>query len=102
EQQLRAVCGLASGDVSMQTPAVMLNLLGNHLENQSNEAWSEIFAHPEIHVHLYGKSEIRPGRKLGHLTVVGTDVVAAERLGRKARAALMGTMQDERDDSRQI
>ncbi len=102
EQQLRAVCGLASGDVSMQTPAVMLNLLGDHLENQSNEAWSAVFSHPEIHVHLYGKSEIRPGRKLGHLTVVGKDIVAAERLGRNARAALMGTMQDDRNHTSQI
>jgi len=74
----------------MQTPAVMLNLLGEHLQNQSPSAWQAVFANPEIHVHLYGKSEIRPGRKLGHLTVIGNDVVAAERLGRQVRAGLMG------------
>ena len=90
EQQLRAVCGMGTGDVSMQTPAVMLNLLGDHLQNQSASAWQAVFAHPEIHVHLYGKSEIRPGRKLGHLTVIGHDIVAAERLGRQVRAGLMG------------
>lgn len=88
EQQLRAVCGLTTGDAAMQTPAVMLNLLGNHLQNQSTLAWKNVFAHPEIHVHLYGKSEIRPGRKLGHLTVVGNDVVEAERLGRQVRNLL--------------
>ena len=88
EQQLRAVCGLATGDVSMQTPAVMLNLLGDHLQNQSASAWQKVFAHQNIHVHLYGKSEIRSGRKLGHLTVIGEDVVAAERLGRELRAGL--------------
>jgi len=92
EQQLRAVCGLATGDVSVQTPAVMLNLLGNHLQNQSPEAWQRVFAHPEIHVHLYGKSEIRPGRKLGHLTVTGDDVAVIERLGRQVRRELMGAM----------
>ena len=90
EQQLRAVCGLSTGDVSFQTPAVMLNLLGEHLLNQTPSAWREVFAHPQIHVHLYGKSEIRHGRKLGHLTVVGDDVVAAERLGRHVRGILMG------------
>jgi len=88
EQQLRAVCGLASGDISTQTPAVMLNLLGEHLQHQSAAAWEKIFAHPNVHVHLYGKSEIRPGRKLGHLTIVGHDVVAAERLGRQVRSDL--------------
>ena len=88
EQQLRAVCGLASGDISTQTPAVMLNLLGDHLQQQSAAAWEKVFAHPNVHVHLYGKSEIRQGRKLGHLTVVGHDVVAAERLGRQVRSDL--------------
>lgn len=89
EQQLRAVCGLASGDISTQTPAVMLNLLGDHLQHQSATAWGKVFANPNLHVHLYGKSEIRLGRKLGHLTVVGKDVVASERLGRRVRADLM-------------
>jgi len=92
EQQLRAVCGLATGDVSMQTPAVMLNLLGNHLQNQSASAWQKVFSHSEIHVHLYGKSEIRPGRKLGHLTVIDDDVVVAEQLGRQLRSSLAGAM----------
>lgn len=90
EQQVRAVCGLATGDVSMQTPAVMLNLLGDHLMNTTPQMWQRVFAHPEIHVHMYGKSEVRHGRKLGHLTVVGNDVVAAERLGRQMRGTLMG------------
>ena len=90
EQQVRAVCGLSSGDVSIQSPAVMLNLLGDHLMNASPQAWQKVFAHPEIHIHMYGKSEIRLGRKLGHLTVMGNDVVAAERLGRQVRGALMG------------
>ena len=74
----------------MQTPAVMLNLLGDHLMNATPEAWQKVFAHPEIHVHMYGKSEIRNGRKLGHLTVVGNDVAAAERLGRQVRSTLIG------------
>lgn len=90
EQQVRAVCGLSTGSVAMQTPAVMLNLLGDHLTNASPQAWEKVFSHPEIHVHMYGKSEIRLGRKLGHLTVVGNDVVAAERLGRQVRQALQG------------
>lgn len=90
EQQVRAICGLSTGNVAMQTPAVMLNLLGDHLLHANSQAWQKVFTHPDIHVHMYGKSEIRLGRKLGHLTVVGPDVAAAERIGRQARGALMG------------
>ncbi len=68
EQQLRAVCGLPLGDGSCR-PAAMVQLLGQ-LWAGGEPAWSEVLADPGIHLHLYGKREPRPGRKMGHLTCV--------------------------------
>ena len=88
EQQLRAVCGLPSGDVSLQRPAAMVNLLGDHLQHESAERWKSVFAMPGVHVHLYGKSEARIGRKMGHLTATASTATEAERLVRSARDCL--------------
>ncbi|HLT02379.1 MAG TPA: ATP-grasp domain-containing protein, partial [Geminicoccaceae bacterium] len=63
EQLVRAVCGLPLGDPAPFAGAVMDNLLGSAIE-----AWPELLAEPGARVHLYGKREIRPGRKLGHVT----------------------------------
>ncbi len=63
EQLVRAVCGLALGDVSRLAPVVeMTNLIGDDAA-----AWAEILAEPGAHLHLYGKAEARPGRKMGHV-----------------------------------
>lgn len=69
EQQLRAVCGLALGDVRQFTPAAMANLLGD-LWNQSEPDWAAAVSLPDVKLHLYGKSTPRPGRKMGHLTAL--------------------------------
>ena len=68
EQQLRAVCGLPLGDGTCR-PAAMAQLAGQ-LWAGGEPAWSEALADPGIHLHLYGKREPRPGRKMGHLTCV--------------------------------
>ncbi|MEH1819622.1 MAG: 5-(carboxyamino)imidazole ribonucleotide synthase [Nostoc sp.] len=72
EQHLRAVCGLPLGNPALQCPgAVMVNLLGyenSHSDYQSQR--QQIAAIPQAHVHWYGKTESRPGRKLGHVTVL--------------------------------
>ncbi len=71
EQQIRAVCGVGLGDTSMTTPAVaMVNLLGD-LWDQGSPDWTSVLDDPQAKLHLYGKSEPRPGRKMGHLTVLG-------------------------------
>lgn len=90
EQQLRAVCGLPSGDVRQRQPAAMINLLGDHLMHVTPERWHRVFSHPGVAVHLYGKSQARTGRKMGHLTVLAESAEAAERLARTARGELMG------------
>jgi 5-(carboxyamino)imidazole ribonucleotide synthase len=63
EQFVRAVCGLPLGSVAHHSDAVMTNLLGDEVL-----AWREILADPEVKLHLYGKHEPRPGRKMGHVT----------------------------------
>lgn len=98
EQQLRAVCGLPLGDPSLRAPGVaMANLLGRHLPPRAGEAtggegaagaWSELLAEPGLHLHLYGKDEPRPARKMGHLTTTGDAGEEAEARVRRARSRL--------------
>ncbi len=88
EQQFRAVSGLPSGDVSLRSPAAMINLLGDHLMNATPEKWRSVFELPDVHVHMYGKSEARIGRKMGHLNVTAETDAAAERIAREARQRL--------------
>ena len=76
EQQVRALCGLPLGNASAHTAAVMVNLLGDVWYGQdahhSHEPdWSKLFAQPDLKLHLYGKHHARPGRKMGHFTVIG-------------------------------
>ena len=65
EQHIRAVCGLPLGDVSLRGEIVMRNLIGDEVDD-----WRDIIARPGEHLHLYGKAEARPGRKMGHVTRV--------------------------------
>lgn len=76
EQQLRAVCGLSLGSAEQMRPAAMANLLGD-LWSRGEPDWAAACAHPSIKLHLYGKMEARPGRKMGHLTALGSGAPAA-------------------------
>lgn len=87
EQQVRAVCGLPLGSNRQQRPAAMANLLGD-LWQAGPLDWSRVCAFPEVKLHLYGKREARPGRKMGHLTALGDTVAEAERMALRARASL--------------
>jgi 5-(carboxyamino)imidazole ribonucleotide synthase len=72
EQQVRTLCGLPLGDTRLLSPVVMVNLLGEVWQG-GPPAWDAVFACPEAKLHLYGKHEARPGRKMGHYTVLGAD-----------------------------
>jgi 5-(carboxyamino)imidazole ribonucleotide synthase len=87
DQQLRAVCGLPLGSAEMLRPAAMANLLGDVWQGGVPD-WAAALAIPDVTLHLYGKQEARPGRKMGHLTALGATPAEAERLVRRARAAL--------------
>lgn len=64
EQHIRSICGLPLGPVTLTAPAVeMRNLLGDEIDR-----WQEYLADPEANLHLYGKLDAAPGRKMGHIT----------------------------------
>ena len=74
EQQVRALVGSTLGDPSMTHSATaMVNLLGDRWAH-GEPHFDLLQNHPLAHLHLYGKNEARPGRKMGHVTVVGDDV----------------------------
>lgn len=76
EQQARILCRLPQGSTAMLTPAVMVNLLGD-LWQSGEPDWSKVLNNPSAKLHLYGKREARPGRKMGHFTVLAATVEQA-------------------------
>ena len=86
EQQLRAVCGLPLGDGACR-PAAMAQLLGQ-LWAGSEPAWERALADPGVHLHLYGKRDARPGRKMGHITCVDSTPELALKRAIEARDRL--------------
>lgn len=87
ENHLRAVCNLPLGDTSLRGPAAMANLLGD-LWADGSPNFSAAQSDPAVAVHLYGKREARPGRKLGHVTAGDKTPEAAIARVRRAREAL--------------
>ena len=73
EQQVRVMCDLKPGTARLISPVVMINLLGDLWHPD----WSILFAEPSIKLHLYGKEEARPGRKMGHYNVLDEDIEQA-------------------------
>ena len=76
EQQVRAVCGLPLGQTTLIRPAAMANLLGD-LWAHGEPRWDAALALPDVKLHLYGKRDPRPGRKMGHLTALAGSADAA-------------------------
>lgn len=74
EQQVRAVCGLPLGDTRLLSPVVMINMLGDIWHGGNAPKWQKLLDHPNVKLHLYGKHEARPGRKMGHFNVLASDI----------------------------
>nr|WP_199321954.1 5-(carboxyamino)imidazole ribonucleotide synthase [Leptolyngbya sp. FACHB-321] len=93
EQQLRSVCGLPLGSPAMQSPgAVMVNLLGYEQSQSDYQAKrQQLAAMPKSHLHWYGKKESRPGRKLGHITVLLEDAQQGEVIASTIEAIWYGS-----------
>jgi 5-(carboxyamino)imidazole ribonucleotide synthase len=87
EQQLRAVCGLPLGSTFQARPAAMANLLGD-LWTPREPDWTSALAIPDARLHLYGKAQPRPGRKMGHITACAATPEEAEGIVRQARERL--------------
>jgi len=87
EQQLRAICGLPLGSTEQFSPAAMANLLGD-LWQPGEPDWAAACSFPNVKLHLYGKREPRPRRKMGHLTARASSTNEALELVRAARESL--------------
>ena len=87
EQQVRAVCGLPLGSTLQLRPAAMVNLLGDLWVNGEPD-WQAALSFPDVKLHLYGKTEARLGRKMGHLTALGDTVEDARERALAARDLL--------------
>lgn len=87
EQQLRAVCGLPLGSTEFYRPAAMANLLGD-IWQEGEPQWSNALEIPGVRLHLYGKSEPRAGRKMGHITALAESTEIAVELAIQARLSL--------------
>jgi len=88
EQQVRAICGLPLGSTELLRPAAMANLLGDLWED-GEPNWAAACRFADVKLHVYGKSEPRPGRKMGHLTAFGATVREAQDRVISARDALL-------------
>jgi 5-(carboxyamino)imidazole ribonucleotide synthase len=87
EQQVRAICGLPLGSTRQRLPAAMANLLGDCWAHGTPD-WAAALAVPGVGLHLYGKSQPRPGRKMGHLTATADSIeLATERVLEARRLA---------------
>ena len=91
ELQVRTMAGLPLVQPRQHSCAVMLNLLGDLWPADGTGApdWAGVLALPGAHLHLYGKAQARPGRKMGHLTVTAADATTARSVALRA-AALLG------------
>lgn len=87
EQQARILAGLPLGAATQHCPAVMVNLLGD-LWRTGAPDWTKVLARPAAKLHLYGKDEPRPGRKMGHYTVLAGHVETAIETAEAIRAEL--------------
>jgi 5-(carboxyamino)imidazole ribonucleotide synthase len=89
ENHVRAVLGFPLGSPRMVAPAaVMANLLGSRRGPARASGLADALRVPGAHVHLYGKLASGPGRKLGHVTALGSSLEAAEEVARRAAGAI--------------
>ena len=81
------MCGLPPGDTLMLSPVVMTNLLGD-IWNDGEPQWQHVLNESQAHLHLYGKKNAHPGRKMGHINCLAGDVEQALATTARIRAAL--------------
>jgi 5-(carboxyamino)imidazole ribonucleotide synthase len=87
EQQLRAVCGLSLGSTKFFRPAAMANLLGEAWEN-GEPNWEAVLRDKNVKLHLYGKTDPRVGRKMGHVTCLSSSPEFATAAVKSARSLI--------------
>ena len=88
EQQVRMICGLPAGSCRQHSPVAMWNILGDIWPEAGEPPWDALLALPQAKLHLYGKLEARPGRKMGHVNCVGASPESALELLERVRTVL--------------
>ncbi len=90
EQLLRAILNLPLGSTELLSPSVMVNVLGSpgYRGHAIYEGLEQVLAVENVHAHLYGKKETKPFRKMGHLTILGSDVTSALEKAKSVRRLL--------------
>ncbi len=89
---MRGALTTGTGDLTLHNPAVMLNLLGDHWQGPDHRVapdWEIVLKHVGAHLHLYGKREARPGRKMGHATICDADLTRALAIALKIKTELV-------------
>ncbi|MCG8511793.1 MAG: ATP-grasp domain-containing protein, partial [Rhodospirillales bacterium] len=87
EQQVRAMCNLPLGTMTLHRPAAMANLLDDFWQD-GEPNWAAVLEQPGVALHLYGKDRPRPGRKMGHLTATASCTAQAAYCVTEARRQL--------------
>ena len=88
EQQVRMVCGLPAGSCKLHSPVAMWNLLGDIWPEGGTPEWGAVLELELAKLHLYGKTEARPGRKMGHVNCLGETLADARKLLEKVQGRL--------------
>ncbi len=90
EQHIRAILNLPLGDTDSKVAGIMVNLVGAEGYNGPvfYEGMNEILAIPGVTPHIYGKSETRPFRKMGHVTIVNSDMAKAREIAQKVKETI--------------
>ena len=88
EQQVRMICGLPPGSCRLHSPVAMWNVLGDIWPQNAGPAWDKLLCLPQAKLHLYGKLEARPGRKMGHINCLGETLEKAQALMQQVRSLL--------------
>lgn len=79
EQQLRMMCGIPAGSSRQHSAVVMWNILGDLWPQDGTPDWGEVLGQGNMKLHLYGKSEARAGRKMGHINCLASDTTEARK-----------------------
>ncbi len=90
ELQLRMICGLPAGNLELQTPVAMFNLLGDLWPEQGEPDWASVLEIEDACLHLYGKKQARPGRKMGHVNCLAETRQKAEQCAERIKRMLEG------------
>jgi 5-(carboxyamino)imidazole ribonucleotide synthase len=92
ELQVRTLAGLPLAQPRQHSPAIMLNLMGDLWfaggTLETSPPWDKVMALPGAHLHLYGKTSARPGRKMGHLTLTGSTLASVRQSAAQAARLL--------------